>query len=449
MADSEDNRFSRTNSDHREPCSGTRKNNRGSKVKNQDSPCDELSELQSRLIIIETQIKIARAKKELSAISAESPKRELLSRKDLEKIKKAKTILKQSIEKEAETIGLMLPPSVDLDRFSQEWVEINWLNGSIDVISQETTLPKTVTDRALRSLLLEGIEIHETREELFEIRRRSSLWQPQFLHALKKKFKNSRDRLLIDKYERSIKECADDNKKQEIELKKKEVDRKLSNRKKYLDQRRLALKSYAPSRRSAEIRATRIQHRIQQLISSSSFLFTGASAIFMALMLVAGVLKLFSAVQSGLGFSINFTHPNQSENHQELFRALNISISKISNHDGAHNAMSESLTALEIILVAPLPYLLVLGLSRYIKALAFQEKADEFRRELLEFKAFEVALFIAIIAASVVSKALSGNLDLIFSGSVAMIITVLAAYYYIIERAAKEAAEYESTHEDK
>lgn len=166
------------------------------------------------------------------------------------------------------------------------------------------------------------------------------------------------------------------------------------------------------------MRDTRRQHSIQQIVTSLSFFFTGMSAFFMLLMLLIGGLTLGYAV-------------------------MNVYKYKNDLHHGLHEAMSIGLTALELILLAPLPYLLVLGLMRYIKALAFQERADEFRRELLEFKAFEVALFIAIIAAAVVSRVLKNDLDLHFAAAVTIIIAVLSGYYFIIEKAAKEAAEEE------
>ena len=115
-----------------------------------------------------------------------------------------------------------------------------------------------------------------------------------------------------------------------------------------------------------------------------------------------------------------------------------------STFDPASVAMTTSLLALEIVLVAPLPYLLLLGLTRYIRALAYQQSASEFRRELLEFKAFEVALFIAIIAAALVERILRDRLDWQFSVAVVPVLAVLAAYYYIIENACNEAESPES-----
>lgn len=118
---------------------------------------------------------------------------------------------------------------------------------------------------------------------------------------------------------------------------------------------------------------------------------------------------------------------------------------------GSSGAMERTLHALEIILVAPLPYLLLLGLGRYIKALAYQEEVAEYRAELLDFKAFEVALFIAIIAAAVVGRALGadGGLTLQFAIAAATVIAILAAYYWILEKSGEEAGKEHQEEEDR
>ncbi|MBL8746024.1 MAG: hypothetical protein JNK58_06675 [Phycisphaerae bacterium] len=107
-------------------------------------------------------------------------------------------------------------------------------------------------------------------------------------------------------------------------------------------------------------------------------------------------------------------------------------------------------------LVAPLPYLLMLGLGRYIKALAYREEVDRYRAELLDFKGFEVALFISIIAAAVVGRALQDStgsapaagseagsdthsLSWQFALAAAILIATLAGYFLIIELRAAAA----------
>lgn len=76
----------------------------------------------------------------------------------------------------------------------------------------------------------------------------------------------------------------------------------------------------------------------------------------------------------------------------------------------SHKTMTEGLQALELFILAPLPYLLMLGLGRYVDTLAHSKDAKAAKMELLDFKAFEVALFIAIIAAYLIGQLFS-NLD--------------------------------------
>ncbi|WP_250455333.1 hypothetical protein [Caballeronia sp. ATUFL_M2_KS44] len=178
------------------------------------------------------------------------------------------------------------------------------------------------------------------------------------------------------------------------------------------------LSSFAPALKNGpEIRIQRRQHRIQRLFAEASVIFTAAAAGFMFCMLLIGCADLFRAVYQG---SLRVVQHVETEQHEFLLTSLG---------------------ALEVILVAPLPYLLILSLNRYIKALAYQERTDEFRRELLEFKAFEVALFIAIIAATSVSDILDHHFDLKVALPTIAIIGILAIYYFIIERACRESGE--------
>lgn len=199
-------------------------------------------------------------------------------------------------------------------------------------------------------------------------------------------------------------------------------------------------------KRASELRAERRQHAIQRYFSSIAVAFTFTTAAFMTAMLFVGGIHLYNAVADGVGIPF---HIGSCPTWEGLATTENTATSRhekchIIDHESRsnpHEAMKTSLLALEIILVAPLPYLLVLGLTRYIKALAYQERATEFRRELLEFKAFEVALFIAIIAAAVVERAVRSDLSFEFSISVFLILTILAVYYFIIEKSSKAAEE--------
>lgn len=217
------------------------------------------------------------------------------------------------------------------------------------------------------------------------------------------------------------------------------------------DFQRLLRRPTGVGKKASELRAERRQHGIQRWFSALAVVFTLTTALFMTAMLFVGMLQLYNAVAQGIGIPLQVAvlHPVSDSHIADPSHTA-----KTQPHAGRwlvredavtanpHKAMQTSLVALEIILVAPLPYLLVLGLTRYIKALAYQERADEFRRELLEFKAFEVALFIAIIAAAVVERVLSAaGLTYEFSISVVLVMGVLAAYYFLIEHASKAAGE--------
>jgi len=217
------------------------------------------------------------------------------------------------------------------------------------------------------------------------------------------------------------------------------------------ESRRLVRRPAGVGKKASELRTERRQHGIQRWFSSLAVAFTLATAMFMTAMLVVGVVQLYNAVAQGMGIPVQVAvlHPvNENRTgppdpvEPQPHTGHWLVRDKSATAD-PHKAMQTSLLALEIILVAPLPYLLLLGLTRYIKALAYQERADEFRRELLEFKAFEVALFIAIIAAAVVERVLRTDRGLTyeFSISVVLVMGVLAAYYFLIEHASKAASD--------
>ncbi len=108
------------------------------------------------------------------------------------------------------------------------------------------------------------------------------------------------------------------------------------------------------------------------------------------------------------------------------------------------------LHSLEIIILAPLPYLLILGLRRYVNALARNKDAKRAKAELLDFKAFEVALLISVMAAFILSvfiESISDGKDaketkvglatlLHNPGTIAvlaLILVILVGYYALLE----------------
>jgi hypothetical protein len=100
---------------------------------------------------------------------------------------------------------------------------------------------------------------------------------------------------------------------------------------------------------------------------------------------------------------------------------------------------------LEFLFLAPLGYFLVLGVARYVEAItpAGKERQtqlfslDSARAELLIVKAFSVALFIAVISASVVSKLLTKEgIDYKTALCGSLLIVVLGTYFVVLEKMA-------------
>lgn len=376
---------------------------------------DPTYEIKYRLEITKAKIELLKAHKELVALADEFPEVEISSADEKRFMSDIAHTLTSEICKEFKDIGIDMPEGINIMSFSEIWIKENWVKTVGNSGCRIDFIPKHIVELASRDLLLKRNEISETLEELLELNRRGPWKYHPSVRKLTFKMRNFRDRINIAHYE-SVKKM-----KKVLRLNFDHIDVEISRLTGKIGERKERLKKVMDiekksraSRRAKEIRDTRRQHSIQQMVTSLSFFFTGLSALFMLAMLCVGGLAL--------GYALMQIKPDNP-------------------YEGMKTAMSKSLTALELILLAPLPYLLVLGLMRYIKALAFQERADEFRRELLEFKAFEVALFIAIIAASVVSRVLDDRLNFSFAISVSMILVVLAAYYYLIEQASEKASE--------
>lgn len=178
-----------------------------------------------------------------------------------------------------------------------------------------------------------------------------------------------------------------------------------------------------------DLHESRFQEWIQQVVSHWSRIMTFACAVFMIVMFALGAWHLAKATPLfGHGAGTG-TAAAVGENAQK-------------GHD--HTAITESLMGLELMLVAVLPYLLMMGLSRYSRALAFRERVDEFRRELLDFKAFEVALLIAIIAAIAIAKIIEGTSLKweVIVATVAMM-AALITYFFVIEKRGAEEDRHE------
>jgi hypothetical protein len=333
------------------------------------------------------------------------------------------------------------PQYVVIDEFMTDWVHENWLPRLGRLSPDRARVPQRVVVDALRAMYQRDNELHETREEIRELQDNRVRWVPSRLRRSSAVLVAYLSIALLSIVRPLANRCRFGER----------IRDRLQDTRQLIDSSRdgSARRSAWFAKRASEMRAERRQHFIQKAFSSAGFLFTGVTAVFMSLMLVVGLVTLWNAVCEGLGLPGLVPAVLMIDHHQDdmataphvepLARAHHASVAEMTGPD-PHAAMLTSLAALEIILVAPLPYLLVLGLMRYIKALAYQEQADEFRKELLEFKAFEVALFIAIIAAAVVGRVLQQQLDLEFAISVSLIIGAFALYYFLIERSGDAVA---------
>jgi hypothetical protein len=111
-------------------------------------------------------------------------------------------------------------------------------------------------------------------------------------------------------------------------------------------------------------------------------------------------------------------------------------------------ALKMSVRALEYLLLAPLPYLLMLSMVRYVESMAAGEISGRVRAELAEVKAFWVALLIGILGATMVAKALADRevgYETAISGGI--VIALLSAYFYGLKKLA--AAEFASVAEQE
>jgi hypothetical protein len=356
-------------------------------------------QLDAEIVRIDKEIVLARKRLELAELLSQNR----LSDSDHETMVSFQDTLKQILDGEIGRMHMVQPVDPSVQEFARDWIAVNWANRFQYIEVANSELPHAIVQDALRELYeLNGRNV-ERRGEITE---------------LHNNFQKAMDHQLTPWWHRWLLMTV---------------------------RWRKNIRQDGIGKKASEIRTERRQHEIQRYFSAVAVAFTFTTALFMTAMLAVGVLQLYNAVAEGAGISLqvltrleqqSLVVKAQAESHVAVTRWLTIDEKAIAD---PHKAMQTSLLALEIILVAPLPYLLVLGLTRYIKALAYQERATEFRRELLEFKAFEVALFIAIIAAAVVERVLSTGLTYEFSISVVLVLAVLAAYYFLIESASKVA----------
>jgi hypothetical protein len=158
------------------------------------------------------------------------------------------------------------------------------------------------------------------------------------------------------------------------------------------------------------------------------FLATGAACITMVCLFAAGFFEFGKAI------AIFFTLiPPHTDTYPPHLLALKMSV-----------------RALEYLLLAPLPYLLMLSMVRYVESMAAGEISARVRAELAEVKAFWVSLLIGILGATLVSKALAdGNIGYETAISGGIVIALLSGYFYGLKRMASSESKTFSQKEEQ
>lgn len=384
-------------------------------------------DLDSELSEVRKQLELARLRRCLVETVRDYPMLRMIPEYDQKRARVLRGVLTDALNQTHVRAAIPNPQHVDVTVFVRDWVQEHWITDLSHVSFEGSEVPRSVIEQALKDLYAEDYRMHESLQEVAELEKkgfRSFGPRPlrQTKHIILVPVMGALTALLdlLRLPARFFRLAAPQQKARAWVQEQYEL---------YFE----AWSNFWFTKKASEIRAERRQHWVQKVFSSTGFVFTGCAAIFMSLMLFVGLVSLWNAACQGLGIPWEW-------GGAEAHAALPEHASAVSRHlPNPELAMRTSLSALEIILVAPLPYLLVLGLMRYIKALAYQERADEFRKELLEFKAFEVALFIAIIAAAVVGRILEKDFEWRFAAGVAFVIGVLAVYYYLIEKSGSDA----------
>ena len=101
--------------------------------------------------------------------------------------------------------------------------------------------------------------------------------------------------------------------------------------------------------------------------------------------------------------------------------------------------LAACIRGVELLFLAPLPFLLPLSLGRYIRDSKEDSDDRQSKADLLSMKALTTGLLIAILASDVVGRALSHQgLHYEAAVSSSLVIAVLGAYFFGLERQARE-----------
>ncbi|QGZ66163.1 hypothetical protein [Paraburkholderia acidisoli] len=404
-----------------------------------------LSGLINEIEIARKRLELAEIHSKLHALLRDSPVHRQVSEVEQAKVDNVQDLLAAAIEEEIKKLKIERPTRINVVQFTRNWVSEQW-NTKLRYYNFSEVVPHEIVNDALKSLYESEFDFVESSEALFEVHRNLS---SEPLPELKKYF--LRTGSLVFRLPSKILYYLSLPLSRNTRIRQFRERVECRNQTSAMGSAANELAFFSPRKRAAEMRTERQHEYIQKIFSRLSVIFSASAAAFMFLMLLLGMCQLGAAILQGAGLggapheSIQGPGPAPANHSGETPEKADPQAPpgeiEHASARNAHEAMLTSLGALEIILVAPLPYLLILALNRYIKALAYKEETNVFRRELLEFKAFEVALFIAIIAASTVTQVLKEDKAIIkfeYAASVSLLIAVLSIYYFIVEYSSKE-----------
>lgn len=125
-----------------------------------------------------------------------------------------------------------------------------------------------------------------------------------------------------------------------------------------------------------------------------------------------------------------------------------VNSAKLSVSEGKESyGLIKGFQSLELFLLAPLPFVLVVGLWRYLDALAHGRSPKKAKAELLDYKSFEVALFIAVIAAVLIVRIIQpkpGDFPTEFLVAALLLMAILVGLLWILEHFGEKAAAAEA-----
>jgi MFS family permease len=93
----------------------------------------------------------------------------------------------------------------------------------------------------------------------------------------------------------------------------------------------------------------------------------------------------------------------------------------------------------EFLLLAPVAYLVCVALSSYLREPPTSLDAVRAQADMLRVKAFIAGLLFALLSTEAVGAALSDKLNYEFAISISLIMSVMAVYFFMIERCASRA----------